>query len=71
MEARASPDTQAAYPPVPSHTSLLRAAPITLLRVQVLMVDSEKGAIVVKGSLPGKPGNLLEIVTAKQLGKNV
>ena len=45
--------------------------PLTLLRAQVLMVDSEKGAIVVKGSLPGKPGNLLEIVTAKQLGKNV
>lgn len=38
---------------------------------QVLMVDAEKGAIVVKGSLPGKPGNLLEIAPAKQVGKNV
>ena len=49
----------------------LACCPVTLLHTQVLMVDSEKGAIVVKGSLPGKPGNLLEIVTAKQLGKNV
>lgn len=24
--------------------------------MQVLMVDAEKGAIVVKGSVPGKPG---------------
>lgn len=35
------------------------------------MVDAEKGAIVVKGSLPGKPGNLLEIAPAKIVGKNV
>lgn len=55
-----------------------RAAAISLTprlslpgRLQVLMVDVEKGAIVVKGSLPGKPGNLLEIAPAKFVGKNV
>ncbi|KAL4446359.1 hypothetical protein ABPG77_003166 [Micractinium sp. CCAP 211/92] len=42
-----------------------------LRKVEVLMVDAEKGAIVVKGSLPGKPGNLLEIAPAKRVGKNV
>jgi len=36
-----------------------------LRKVEVLMVDGEKGAIVVKGSLPGKPGNVLEIAPAK------
>lgn len=37
---------------------------------QVMMVDAERGAIVVKGSVPGKPGNILEITPAKQVGKN-
>lgn len=41
------------------------------VRPQVLMVDATRGAIVVKGSLPGKPGNLLEVAPAKQVGKNV
>ncbi len=40
-------------------------------KVEILAVDAEKGALVVKGSLPGKPGNLLEIAPAKQVGKNV
>ena len=38
---------------------------------QVLMVDVERGAIVVKGSVPGKPGNVVEIAPAKKLGKNI
>lgn len=42
-----------------------------LRKVEVLMVDAEKGAIVVKGSLPGKPGNVLEIAPAKKLGINI
>lgn len=33
--------------------------------VQVLKVDLERGAIVVKGSVPGKAGNILEIAPAK------
>ena len=36
-----------------------------LLCVQVLLVDPEKRAIVVKGSVPGKPGNVVEIAPAK------
>ena len=34
------------------------------------MVDSEKRAIVVGGSVPGKPGNILEITPAKIVGVN-
>lgn len=41
------------------------------LKAEVLMVDVEKGAIVVKGSVPGKPGNVLEIAPAKRVGVNV
>lgn len=33
--------------------------------LQVLKVDLERKAIVVKGSVPGKPGNILEIAPAK------
>lgn len=33
--------------------------------LQVLKVDLERRAIVVKGSVPGKPGNILEIAPAK------
>lgn len=32
---------------------------------QVIKVDQERGAIVVHGSVPGKPGNVLEITPAK------
>ena len=42
----------------------------TSRKLQVLMVDKERGAVVVKGSVPGKPGNLLEITPAKIVGKN-
>lgn len=41
------------------------------LDTQVLKVDTEKGALVVKGAVPGKPGNLLEIAPAKRVGVNV
>ncbi len=34
------------------------------------MIDLEKGAIVVKGSVPGKPGSVLEITPNKVVGKN-
>lgn len=36
----------------------------------VLMVDAERKAIVVKGSLPGKRGNVLELAPAKKSGVN-
>lgn len=38
--------------------------------MQVMMVDMERGAIVVRGSVPGKPGNILEITPSKRVGKN-
>ena len=37
---------------------------------QVIKVDSKLNAIVVKGSVPGKPGNVLELTPAKIVGKN-
>lgn len=37
--------------------------------VQVLMVDVEKRALVVKGSVPGKPGCVVEITPGKIVGK--
>ena len=37
---------------------------------QVIKVDQELGAIVVHGSVPGKPGNVLEITPAKIVGIN-
>ena len=44
---------------------------VKIRKAQVLLVDAEKRAIVVKGSLPGKPGNVLEITPAKVVGVNV
>ena len=40
-------------------------------KAEVLMVDAEKKAIVIKGSLPGKPGNVLEVTPSKIVGVNV
>ena len=42
----------------------------SLLFVQILKVDEELNLIVVIGSVPGKPGNLLEVAPAKIVGKN-
>ena len=60
--------------PYPAHSGVV---PCTVqyfdgrtVRPQIMMVDAERGAIVVKGSVPGKPGNILEITPAKQVGKN-
>ena len=38
--------------------------------VQVLKVRPDIGAIVVKGSVPGKAGNVVEITPAKIVGVN-
>ena len=43
---------------------------IEALSLQVLMVDTERGALVVKGSVPGKPGCVVEITPGKIVGKN-
>lgn len=38
--------------------------------LQVLKIDEDKGAIVVKGCVPGKAGNVVEVVPAKKVGVN-
>jgi large subunit ribosomal protein L3 len=43
---------------------------VTQRKLQVLLVDTKRNALVVKGSVPGKGGNLLEITPAKIVGKN-
>lgn len=37
---------------------------------QVLKVDLERKAIVIKGSVPGKPGAVVEVMPAKIVGVN-
>lgn len=44
---------------------------VKLRKSEVLLVDVEKRAIVVKGSVPGKPGNVVEISPSKIVGVNV
>ena len=39
--------------------------------MQILKVRLDIGAIVVKGSVPGKAGNVLEITPSKIVGKNI
>lgn len=43
---------------------------VTVKYLQVLKVDVEKGAIVLKGAVPGKSGGIVEVVPAKRIGKN-
>jgi hypothetical protein len=50
----------------------LIAAPLHLSppAAQVLKVDSARKAIVIKGTVPGKAGSIVEIMPAKIVGKN-
>eukprot|EP00891_Asterochloris_glomerata_P007165 jgi/Astpho2/7165/Aster-01486 len=48
----------------------LGAERVKIRKLRILRVDPERRAIVVKGSVPGKPGNVLEICPAKIVGKN-
>merc|ERR1712216_810436 len=43
---------------------------VTTRKLQILSVDEKIGAIVVKGSLPGKPGSVLRLSPAKIVGQN-
>ena len=38
--------------------------------LEVLAIEAELGALVLKGSIPGKVGNVVEITKAKVVGKN-
>lgn len=39
---------------------------ITIKNLQVIQINSEENILVIKGSVPGKPGNLLSIVCSEQ-----
>eukprot|EP00887_Chlorella_sp_A99_P002501 scaffold6.g2501.t1 len=49
---------------MPGHMGAVRAK---IRKLEVLKVDKEKGAIVVKGTVPGKPGNLVEVAPSKRV----
>ncbi len=42
---------------------------VTVRKLTVIQVDAERHVLVIKGALPGKPGNLLSITPAKKVGK--
>eukprot|EP00898_Chlorokybus_atmophyticus_P006631 jgi/Chlat1/696/Chrsp104S01169 len=44
---------------------------VKVRKLEVIRVDSENRCILVKGAVPGKPGNLLRISPAKIVGKNI
>lgn len=72
------PSTRVARPPYKGPTAVATAAlsvpvacpPPQVRKLTVLKVDTERGAVVIKGSLPGKPGSLVEITPAKIVGVN-
>lgn len=42
---------------------------VTIRKLTIVRVDSERNLLLVKGSVPGKPGALVNIVPAKRVGK--
>ena len=42
----------------------LGAKRITISKLEILGIDNEQNLIIVKGSVPGKPGNLLNIISS-------
>merc|ERR550514_1253773 len=42
---------------------------VTIRKLQVIKIDKELNAIVIKGSVPGKPGNVLSLTPAKIFDK--
>lgn len=42
---------------------------VTIRKLTVVRVDPERNLLLVKGAIPGKPGALISIVPAKQVGK--
>lgn len=40
-------------------------------KLEIIKVDSELRTLIIRGSVPGKPGNLLRIAPAKIVGKNI
>ncbi len=44
---------------------------VTTRSLTIIKIDNEKNLLVVKGSVPGKPGSLLNIRPAKRVGSNL
>jgi large subunit ribosomal protein L3 len=42
---------------------------VTIRKLTVVRVDTERNLLLIKGAVPGKPGALLNIVPAKKVGK--
>lgn len=42
---------------------------VTIRKLQVVRVDVERNLLLIKGAVPGKPGALLSVVPAKQVGR--
>lgn len=42
---------------------------VTIRKLTVVQVDPENNVLVIKGSVPGKPGTLLNVAPANQVGK--
>jgi large subunit ribosomal protein L3 len=42
---------------------------VTIRKLSVIRIDSERNLILIKGAVPGKPGALLNITPAKKVGK--
>ncbi|KAB2595125.1 50S ribosomal protein L3 [Pyrus ussuriensis x Pyrus communis] len=40
-------------------------------KLKIVKIDKELNVVMIKGALPGKPGNLLRIAPAKIVGKNI
>lgn len=44
------------------------ASQVTIRKLKVVKVDTERNLLLIKGALPGKPGTLLNITPAKRVG---
>lgn len=42
---------------------------ITIRKLEVVKVDAEQNLLLIKGAIPGKPGNLVNIIPSKIIGK--
>ncbi|CAK7341683.1 unnamed protein product [Dovyalis caffra] len=40
-------------------------------KLKIVKIDNDLGVVMIKGALPGKPGNLLRMAPAKIVGKNI
>jgi large subunit ribosomal protein L3 len=47
----------------------LGSAQVTVRKLTVVRVDTERNVLAIKGTVPGKPGALVNVVPAKQVGR--